>query len=171
MKKHILYFVFVFCLVAVSACKKDTAAPVAATPALGGIKKVLGFDATAVMAGTPLVAGTPVVPVKCQTAAYTAGDGEVAVISINASLFPSVTANTLFQLAATVDIDNSGTFTPISNLAMGNMSGGAVCLSVAKVYPLTAGKSYVFASEWSVTVGTVNATKSVGSATVLIIKQ
>jgi hypothetical protein len=169
MKKYLLYSVFVFCFVVVSACKKDNTVPASATPALGGIKAILGFDASAVVPG--LTANTPVVPNKCKTTAYTAGEGETAVINMSASLFPSVPANTMFQLRAAVDIDNSGTFIEISQAGQANMSGGGVCVSVAKVYPLIAGKTYIFASELNLSVANVSSSQSTGSATVLIVRQ
>lgn len=138
-------------------------------PTYGLVKTVLGFDVAA-LASIPSSSATPYIPADCRTTAYTAGQGEVAIVSISTSLTTSSVSNNLLSSSIGVEVNGSGTFTEISSRMYSNTSYGSVAMTITKSYPLEAGKSYVFATVLSCPTATpIN--KFSAMATVMVVKQ
>jgi hypothetical protein len=152
--------------------KGDTGPIGPAGPAGSGIVKILEFDPALLNVLANLAAMTPTVPNTCRTAAYTAGNGEYALINTNGSVYPTNVANGLLLIRAGISTDGGVNFTPVSNQAMESMSDGAATAGVSKYYPLTAGQTYIFGTIFeSSALVNVLMLRSTCSCTVSIVKQ
>lgn len=153
------------------SCEKNYPQTIIENPAptYGLVKAVLDYDVAA-LANIPASSATPFIPLDCRTTAYTAGEGERALITLNTSLTTSSLANNLLSCSVGVEVNGSGTFTEVSSRVYGNTTYGSIALGVTKSYPLEVGKTYVFATVLSCPTATpLNKFSSL--CTVMVVKQ
>jgi hypothetical protein len=115
-----------------------------------GIVKALSFEAN--WSGTKLPGNsgkTRITPGGCRTEAHVASAGESAFVSMNAMGSPSVAATDVIYIFAMSSV-NGGAFAPLTKLdSVESVSDGSANVSVVGVYPLEAGKTYVFAAAFA----------------------
>jgi hypothetical protein len=112
-----------------------------------GVVGVLGFQAQWSPLGLPGNNGNTIVkPLVCQTAAYTAGSGEVAVLAFSATASPTAPVTDVLYINAMV-AENGGQLLPKNTVdAAESLEDGAAHATIDLRYPLEAGKSYIFAA-------------------------
>lgn len=137
-----------------------------------GVVKVLSFQADSVLA--TLASAVPTVPDKCKTAAYTAGAGERAVITVDGSLFPNALVNAIVYVGVAV-FKNGAPFEAIGDdknrYSFEGLNDGVASSSITVTYPLVAGTSYVFGTIFeSGSASTFAITKSTCHGTALIVR-
>jgi hypothetical protein len=110
-----------------------------------GVVGVLGFQAQWSPANLPGNNGnTPIKPQVCQTASYTAGSGEAAVIAMSGTASPTGPVTDVLYINAMVG-ENGGALQPKNTVdAAESLQDGTGHATVNVRYPLVAGKTYVF---------------------------
>jgi hypothetical protein len=87
--------------------------------------------------------------VGCRTEAHVAANGEVAVIGMSGTGSPSVQTNDVVYINAMVSV-NGSLMNPVTGTDQAeSLSDGTAHPSLDKLYPLQAGKTYVFGAGFS----------------------
>lgn len=115
-----------------------------------------------------LAANTPTRPAGCQTAPYVAGEGESAVVTLSASVFPTIVPNAVVYVSVGVGT-NGAALVESSPQAVESMSDGVGSAGVQDLIALTAGTSYVFGAILE-TSSAVNLAKSSCTGVVTIVR-
>jgi len=122
--------------------KGDPGQPGAAGEAgAAGVVAVRSFATSNIAPNLP--ANTPTRPAGCQTQPYVAGANESAIVSLDASVLPTVAANAVVYVSVGAG-QNGGALAEILPQAVESMSDGVASAGVQALVPLTAGTSYVF---------------------------
>jgi Collagen triple helix repeat (20 copies) len=119
-----------------------------------GVVGVLGFQGEWSPLGVPGNNGNTVItPAICKTASYTAGSGEVAVISLSATASPTMPVTDVLYIKAMVG-ENGGQLVEKNQVdAAESLSDGTAHPTLDLRYPLVAGKTYVFGAGFSTNAG------------------
>jgi hypothetical protein len=112
-----------------------------------GVVKTLSFDAGWTGTNLPGNSGNTVItPGNCKTAPHTAAASEVAFVTLSGTA-SSAGQNDVLYIFATKSVNGSPNFTVWNqNDSAESLSDGTAHASIHGVYPLEAGKSYVFAA-------------------------
>jgi hypothetical protein len=131
-----------------------------------GVVTSFGFDADW---GTDDIDVNFIIPVNCQTAAYTAGPGETALVSLSGSFIPSVVSDDALRVAVALVVNGMPAFAS-ANVGLEGLQDGVGSASAHARIPLTAGSTYIFAGSFASAIGPVTTAGATCSAIVTIAK-
>ena len=105
--------------------------------------KVLGYE----RANSPFTIGAATTPAGCESAAHTAGAGEVAILTGNVTLFNAAMTGTVF-FAPIYTVNGGGTNYPVNNFAIETaQQGTSATVPHQAVIQLVEGSTYRFRTE------------------------
>jgi hypothetical protein len=119
-----------------------------------GVVGVAGFQGEWSPLGVPGNNGNSVItPAICKTASYTAGSGEVAVISMSATASPTMPVTDVLYIKAMVG-ENGGQLAEKNKVdAAESLGDGTAHPTLELRYPLAPGRTYVFGAGLSTNAG------------------
>lgn len=134
-------------------------------PGASGVVKALAVDAAGFL---PTADGTAVFPTQCQTAAYVAGAGEVAIVQADASIRLQGVNNA--ELSVNIGVQKDGTLTAPGHASVAALSDLSASAGTQLMTPLVEGSSYVFGVQLTVN-STLNTTRSVCHLTAMVVRE
>ena len=131
-----------------------------------GVVATLGVESGSVAPNFP--GNAPFAPEKCRTGSHLAAAGEVAVVDVAVSMFPTVVQNAVIYGSLAVSEDGGG-FTRESVEGVESMNDGVASVALSARVPLTAGVRYRFGAMVDSS-SAFNAAKSSCHVTAMIVR-
>lgn len=176
--KKLSLFLFFLAAFGINSCKKGATGPEGpegpAGPQGGNatnqIVKVMSYGVSDIAASLAVANGA-VIPINCRTPEYTANEGEIAIIHMDANLLPNPVVNSVVFVSVGISTNGGTSFTSNNTTqSMDNLSDGMASSSISLVMPLVAGTKYVFGTTLLLSAGSASFARSSSHATVMIVK-